>query len=312
MNQYLWSKKTFAFSVRVPNSQETTKREVERHLKIRFGLFVCEPSLPICIKTNKTTTKNVQQLIQTAWCCSYNITKPTLGGACRKPWYVMTSLSWKDNCVSTAGRLIVSSTPTVSSASFCAANHGVHPEYTGSLKTALWEYHVKHVCPFWEYILMCTFLSHAQDLQYTHADKKEELHQSIVLQLSCDVSVYWYRCTALQLAHIFTNRLHHIFLYTPNLSTFKCPHKRRIPLPEDTACWSKSEPHLFCFFFLKFLLRGGITIKSYLNVMDLNLHYSLCLNILFPTITYKASYPSISNPATDKIKDNILLPIILA
>lgn len=46
--------------------------------------------------------------------------------------------------------------------------------------------------------------------------------------------------------------------------------------------------------------------------MDLNLHYSLCLNILFPTITYKASYPFISNPATDKIKDNILLPIILA
>lgn len=46
--------------------------------------------------------------------------------------------------------------------------------------------------------------------------------------------------------------------------------------------------------------------------MDLNLHYSLCLNILFPTTTYKSSYPSISNPATDKIKDNILLPIILA
>lgn len=53
MNQYLWSKKTFAFTVRVPNSQETNKREVERHLKIRFGLFLCEPSLPICIKTNK-------------------------------------------------------------------------------------------------------------------------------------------------------------------------------------------------------------------------------------------------------------------
>lgn len=251
MNQYLWSKKTFAFSVRVPNSQETIKREVERHLKMRFGLFVCEPSLPICIKTNKTTKKTFS-----SWSKQPDVVptiSPTLGGACRKPWYVMTSLSCKDNCVSTAGRLIVSSTQTVSSASFCAANHGVHPEYTGSLKTALWEYHVKHVCPFWEYILMCTFLSHAQDLQYTHADKKEELHQSIVLQLSCDVSVYWYRCTALQLAHIFTNRLHHIFLYTPNLSTFKCPHKPRIPLPEDTTCWSKSAPHPFCFFlFLNF------------------------------------------------------------
>lgn len=51
--------------------------------------------------------------------------------------------------------------------------------------------------------------------------------------------------------------------------------------------------------------------------MDLTLHYALCLNVVFPTIalpfsTYKASKPPIRNLATNEIKDNILLPGILA
>lgn len=52
------NKETIAFTLRVPNSQETytNEREVKRHLKKKKEAwihFLCEPSLPICIKTKK-------------------------------------------------------------------------------------------------------------------------------------------------------------------------------------------------------------------------------------------------------------------
>lgn len=112
---------------------------------------------------------------------------------------------WHHCLVWTRVCLLQESTPTVSSASFCAANHGVHPEYTGSLKTALWEYHVKHVSPFWGcwvYFNVHIYVTCTRPTVYP-CWQKEAPHQSIVLRLSCDVSVYWYQCTAPQLARTF-------------------------------------------------------------------------------------------------------------
>lgn len=165
MNQYLWTKKTFAFTVRVPNSQETYKREVEHHLKLGLdSSSVSHPSQFASRQTKKCSAADPNSLM--------------LFLQYHRLWVehvVNRDMLWHHCLVWTIVCLLQESTPTVPSASFCAANHGVHPEYTGSLKTALWEYHVKHVSPFWdvEYILMCTSMSHAQDLQYTHVDKRK-------------------------------------------------------------------------------------------------------------------------------------------
>lgn len=161
-----------------------------------------------------------------------------------------------DNCLSTAGRHIVSSTPTVSSASSCAANHGVHPEYTGSLKTALWEYHVKHVCPCWdvEYILMCTSMSHAQDLQYTHTDNRKTS-----IRASCSSCLVMFLFPGTNALHFNLRTLLQILCTTFScilqFNDLKCPCEPRIPSLSTWLCLSKWEPPLFCFYFSSFVGR---------------------------------------------------------
>lgn len=88
-------------------------------------------------------------------------------------------------------------------------------------------------------------------------------------------------CTSIS-AHSYKLFAPHFPLYSKSIiSTFKCPHKPRIPFLKTWLCLSKSEPLLYYFFFFFFLLWGGVIIhKSYLKVMDLNLHYALCLNVV--------------------------------